>query len=163
MLLKKSATKKYLSKDEALAKLQRYCAYQDRCHQEVRSKLLELGVYGDDLEEIIADLIQERFLDEERFARSFARGKFRIKKWGRIRIRKELKIRDVSAYSLRKALTEIEEAEYRKTLKEIILKKNSLLKEPDDFIRRNKLAQYAISRGFETALAWEVVKEVIVL
>ena len=75
--------KKYVSLDKALQKLQRYCAYQDRCHQEVRAKLLSLGVYGDEMEEIIVSLIEDKFLDEERFARSFARGKFRLKQWGR--------------------------------------------------------------------------------
>ncbi len=74
--------KKYTSKAEAWVKIQRFCAYQDRCHSEVRSKLLDMGVYGDTLEELMADLITERFLDEERFARSFAGGKFRIKHWG---------------------------------------------------------------------------------
>ena len=124
--------KKYISQEDALAKLQRYCAYQDRCHQEVRTKLLNLGIYGDDLEEIMADLISENFLNEERYARSFARGKFRMKKWGRNRIRQELKMRNISAYCLRKAMTEIEEEDYLKTLKEVISKKDSLLKEGDN-------------------------------
>ena len=121
--------KKYTSKAEALSKLQGYCAYQDRCHQEVRSKLLDLGIYGNDLEEIMADLIQENFLNEERYARSFARGKFRIKKWGRNRIRRELKMRDISDYCLRKAMAEIEEEEYLKTLRKVLEKKDKLLKE----------------------------------
>lgn len=147
--------KKYVSKSEALAKLQRYCAYQDRCHQEVRSKLLDLGIYGNDLEEIIADLIEENFLNEERFARSFARGKFRIKKIGRNRIKRELKQRQVSAYCIRKAMTEIEEEDYHKTLCEVIVKKYRNLKEADDFVRKGKVAKYVISRGFEPKLVWE--------
>jgi regulatory protein len=77
------AKSSYVSKEDALKKLQRYCAYQDRCHQEARRKLLDLGIYGDDLEEIISELISDNFLNEERFARSFARGKFRIKGWGK--------------------------------------------------------------------------------
>ena len=149
--------KKYLSKSEALSKLQRYCAYQDRCHKEVRTKLLDLNIYGDDLEEIMAELIQEKFLDEERFARSYARGKFRIKKWGRTRIKRELKIRDISAYCTKKAMSEIKEKEYRKTLADILKKKNKLLKEPSEFTRKNKLAKYAVGRGFEYELVWEVV------
>ena len=101
--------KKYLSKADALKRMQRYCAYQDRCHSEVRTKLIELGVYGDTLEEIMAELVIERFLDEERFARSYVRGKFRLKKWGRVRIKRELKLRKISAYCQRKGLEEIEE------------------------------------------------------
>ena len=118
---------------------------------------MELGVYGDDLEEVISDLIQENFLNEERFARSFARGKFRIKKWGRIRIRQELKMRDISAYCLRKAVTEIEEEDYLESLQKVLKKKDGLLKEKDEFKRKNKLVKYAISRGYETHLVWEAV------
>ena len=158
-LLKNAPQKKYTSKADALAKLQAYCAYQERSHQEVRSKLLDLGIYGDDLEEIMSDLIQENFLNEERYARSFARGKFRIKKWGRTRILQELKQRKISDYCLRKAMTEIEEDVYARTLREVLEKKAGLLKEKDVYKRKNKLAQYGISRGFESNLVWEVVNE----
>lgn len=149
--------KKYVSKADALVKLQRYCAYQERCHQEVRSKLLDLGIYGDDLEEIIAALIQENFLNEERFARSFARGKFRVKKFGRDRIRGELKLRKISDYCIRKAMTEIEEADYLRTLHEVIEKKSNSLMEEDEFARKGKVAKYAIGRGFESKLVWEIL------
>ncbi|MEO1260447.1 MAG: regulatory protein RecX [Bacteroidota bacterium] len=155
--MKNSKQKKYVSKEDGLAKLQRYCAYQDRCHQEVRTKLLDLGIYGDDLEEIIADLISENFLNEERYARSFARGKFRMKKWGRNRIRQELKMRKISAYCLRKAMTEIEEEDYLKTLREVLGKKDRLLNEKDNYKRKNKLAMYGISRGFESKLVWGII------
>ncbi len=151
--------KKYLTKSEALAKAQRYCAFQDRCHQEMRSKLIEWGVYGDTLEEVLADLIADRFLDEERFARSFARGKFRIKGWGRQRILNELRQRQISDYCLRKAMTEIEEDEYRQTLKELIEKRAAQETEANEALRRQKLASYAIRRGFEPELVWEVVRE----
>lgn len=157
--MKNSPQKKYTSKADALTKLQAYCAYQERSHDEVRSKLLSLGIYGDDLEEIISDLIQENFLNEERYARSFARGKFRMKKWGRNRIRQELKMRRISAYCLRKAMTEIEEDEYLKTLKEVLEKKDSQLKEDDNYKRKNKLAVYGISRGFESKIVWETINE----
>lgn len=152
--------KKWLSKTEALAKLQAYCAYQDRCHKEVRSKLLDLGIYGDDLEEIIADLIEENFLNEERFARSFARGKFRIKQWGKIRIKRELKQRDISDYCIRKAMEEIEEEDYQKTLESILLKKNARLNAPNLYTRKAKLAKYAMSRGFEHNLIWEILNRI---
>jgi len=155
-------SKKFKStKEIALGKLQRYCAYQDRCHQEVRSKLIELQIYGDDLEEIISELIQENFLNEERFARSFARGKFRIKKWGKIKIRQELKKRKLSDYCLKKAMEEIEADDYLKELKILLQKKLSTLKETDPFKRKQKLAAYALRKGFEPPLVWQLVKEVV--
>lgn len=157
----KKDRKKYVSRDEALSKLQRYCAYQDRCHQEVRSKLLDLGIYGDDLEEIMADLIADNFLNEERFARSFARGKFRMKQWGRIRIVRELKKRKVSEYCIRQALSEIDDADYEKALREVLEKKAGTGNESDTFKLRGKVAAYAIRRGFEPERVWEVVKELL--
>lgn len=155
------AKKKYpLSKQAALQKLERYCAYQDRCHQEVRQRLLDLGVYGDDLEEIIADLITENFLNEERFARSYARGKFRIKYWGKHRIRMELKKRNISDYCIRKAFEEIEEEGYIPQLRKLFDNKKKQVKEKNPFLFRRKLAQYALRRGFEPALVWKIVKEI---
>lgn len=159
MRILKKPERKYTSRDEALTKLQRYCAYQDRCHQEVRTKLLDLGVYGDVLEEIIAELIAENFLNEERFARSFARGKFRIKKWGRNRITQELKKKNISAYCIKKAMEEIEEADYLEALHAILSKKSASIKESDPWEKRTKLAKYAISRGFESYLVFELVKD----
>ncbi len=150
---------KYVSRDEALVRLQRYCAYQERSHSEVRNKLLDLKIYGDDLEEVISLLIADNFLNEERFARAYARGKFSIKQWGKRRIVQELKRHEVSAYSIRKALEEIEPAEYQKTLQAVLRKKSNLLAVQSGFEFQNKLAQYAISRGFEPELVWEMIKE----
>ena len=146
--------KKWISKTDALKKLQRYCAYQDRCHQEVRKKLLDLGVYGDDLEEVISDLIEEKFLDEERFARSYARGKFRMKKWGRVRILRELKQRQISAYCIRKAMEEIEDDVYMDTLVKVLEKKWNESEGLQDYQRRKKVADYGIRRGFESNLVF---------
>jgi len=143
--------------DVALAKLQHYCAYQDRCHQEVRSKLLDLGMRGHDLEVIISELIEENFLNEERFARSYARGKFRIKRWGRIRIRQELRRRNISAYCIKKGMSEIDETDYLNTLESVLLTKKKLLRPDKVFNQKNKLAQHGIRRGFESALVWEMV------
>ena len=157
--MEKQPAKKYTSKADALVKLQRYCAYQDRCHQEVRSKLIELGCYGQDLEEVMASLIEEKFLDEERFARSFARGKFRMKQWGRNRILQELKMRHISDYCIRKAMEEISEADYLKTLREVLEKRASQIAESNDFERKGKLAQYAMSRGFEGEIVWGMLKD----
>lgn len=152
---------KWTSKQDALKKLQRYCAYQDRCHQEVRKKLVDLGIYGDDLENIITDLIAENFLNEERFARSYARGKFRMKQWGRTRIQQELKQREISDYCIRKAMEEIEEEIYLKTLHDLIEKRIPQVSETKPYQIRKKLADYAIRRGFETPLVWETVKRMV--
>ncbi|MDX1943437.1 MAG: regulatory protein RecX [Saprospiraceae bacterium] len=156
-LLKKS---KYISRAEALSRMQRYCAYQERSHREVRGKLLDLNIYGDDLEEILAQLIADNFLNEERFARTYARGKFRMKQWGKRRIVQELKRHEVSDYSIRKALEEISEKDYNITLQEVIQKKKASLAETDNFILRNKIAQYAISRGYEPDLVWQILETI---
>ena len=150
---------KYISTEEALAKLQRYCAYQDRCHQEVRTKLLDLGIYGDELEHIIVELIRENFLNEERFACSFARGKFRMKKWGRVRIQQELKKRNISAYCLRKGMEEIGEADYLNCLDSILDKKEATLHIKNEFKRNQHLARYAIQKGYESFLVWDRIKK----
>ncbi len=155
----KNKQTKYISKEEGLAKLQKYCTYQDRCHQEVRTKLINLGIYGDNLEEIISELIFDNFLNEERFARSFARGKFRMRRWGRNRIVNELKFRKITDYCVRKAMTEIGDEEYIQILYEVIQKKKKHLIEKDPFKANNKIARYAISRGFESEFVWQIIKE----
>jgi regulatory protein len=152
--------KKRLDKNTALLKLQRFCAYQDRCHAEVRSKLIELGVYGDDIEEVMTELIKENFLNEERFAKSFARGKFRMKQWGRQRILQGLQARHISEYCIKKGLAEIDETEYRATLRTILQRKKSEMTETNPFAVRQKLMQYAFTRGFETELTAAILEEI---
>ena len=151
-------TTKYVSKDDALRKLQRYCVYQERSHQEVRQKLLDLGIYGDDLEDIIAELITDNFLNELRFAQVYAGGKFRIKKWGRYKIKRELKQKRVSEYCIKKAMLEIDEDDYIATLHEIFEKRLKIISEPNEFQTNGNLAKYAISRGFESDIVWREVK-----
>lgn len=151
--------KRYISKEDALKKLENYCAYQDRCHSEVRTKLLDLGIYGDDLEEIIVALISENFLNEERFAKSFARGKFRIKHWGRIRIQQELKFRKISAYCIKKAMEEIPDEDYLDILTQVIIKKKNSLRETDPYKLKVKLIQYALSKGFEMPSIQKVIDQ----
>jgi regulatory protein len=145
--------------DEALAKLQRYCAYQDRCHKEVQEKLSELGIWGDDAGQVIVALIEEKFLDEERFARSFVRGKYRFKKWGRIKIKQELKKKDISSYCLKMGFQEIDEQEYMDNLITIVNKKNEFLKAKNEYERKTKLAKYAMTKGYESHLVWQVVND----
>jgi len=144
--------------EQALEALQHYCAYQDRCHQEARRKLRDLGYGGEPAEEVICALIQEKFLDEERFARSFARGKFKMKRWGRQKITRELKQRQISAYCIKKALTEIEEEAYQHTLDEELLRRNRLeRKATHPYLRRRKLADYMFQRGYESGMIWESI------
>lgn len=157
----KRKRKGFVSREEALIKLQRYCAYQDRCHSEVRNKLLDLGIYGHDLEEVIVALIEDNFLNEQRFAESFVRGKFRMKQWGRTKIRQELKLKKISEYCIKKGMEEIEEEVYIETLDKVLEKKNKILKEADVFKRRRKLAVFAIRRGFESNLVWERIKHML--
>ena len=157
----KNSSNKYHSKDEALFKLQKYCSYQDRCHSEVRKKLISLNIYGEDLEDIITDLIRENFLNEERFARSYARGKFRMKRWGRMKIKSELKFKRVSEYCIRKGLTEIDADEYQKSLYYLLEKKDSQIKSVNQYDRYQKLYKFAYSKGYESELISSAVKEII--
>ncbi|MDX1685750.1 MAG: regulatory protein RecX, partial [Saprospiraceae bacterium] len=139
-------------KIQVLERLQKYCAYQERCHSEVRNKLLNMKVYGDDLEEIISQLVQENFLNEERFARSFARGKFRMKRWGRYRIKLELKRRDISEYCINKAMSEIDEQDYLSTLDDLVEKLIGEYQHLSPAERRQKITQRLGRRGFEFGL-----------
>lgn len=146
-----------ISYDQALLKAQRYCAYQDRCHQEVRGKLAQWGADEDDLENVMADLIREGFLDEERFARSFARGKFRMKQWGRLRIAGELKKREISDLCIRAGLSEIGEEDYRQTLLELLARKKEQLSAGlTAFERRELLIRHGLGKGFEADLVREL-------
>ena len=150
--------KKISDPKKAILKAQRYCAYQERCQQEVREKLYEWGVLPDVLENTIADLISENFINEERFARVFAGGKFRIKKWGRIKIKGKLKSKNLSDYCIRKGLEEIDEKDYMETLRGVMGKKAQNTNDKDEHIRKNRIARHAIRKGFEPVMVWEVLE-----
>lgn len=153
--------KKTLTKEQALQKLKHYCAYQERCHQEVKDKLYELGVWSRDHDEIIASLIEENYLNEERFAIAFAGGKYRVKQWGRVKIRYELKQKQVSDYCIRKALKQIDEDQYLQLLQDLAKGKYDSLKKDQYIIRRKKTADYLLRRGFETDLVNEALKKLL--
>lgn len=144
--------KRRYSKEEALEAMQRYCIYQDRCHQEVRYKLIAHQVYGDDLEDVISDLIADNFLNEERFAMSYARGKHKIKSWGKYKIKVELKRRGISDYCIKKALGAIDQEDYYNALLRVLEKRWD--GQSTDFKSKKKLIDYAISRGYE----YEIIK-----
>ena len=158
MYYKPKQPKPVYTHHQALEALQHYCAYQDRCHKEARQKLRELNITGDVAEEVICDLIGEKYLDEERFARSYARGKFKMKKWGRAKITRELKQREISAYCIKKAMTEIEEHAYLQTLEDELLRRNRIEKKGlHPYLKRRKLADYMFQRGYESFLTWEAI------
>jgi regulatory protein len=144
--------KKQLTPEQALQKLRHYCGYQERCHSEVKEKLYSLGVFKNEHDAIIATLIEEDYLNEERFAIAFAGGKFRVKQWGRVKIKYELKQKQVSEYSIKKALQQIKEDEYRDTLKKLSAEKYASLKDEQHLVRKKKTMDYLIQRGFEMEL-----------
>lgn len=143
----------------ALEQLRKYCAYQERCHKEVRSKLLSLKVYGDELEEVISCLISENFLNEERFARSYARGKFRMKQWGRIKIKQELKKRYISDYCIKKAMSEIDEKEYSATLQRLMEKFDEQHQTVDKRKHRQKKITSLQRKGFEISVILDLLQQ----
>ncbi|PVW17406.1 regulatory protein RecX [Marixanthomonas spongiae] len=146
--------------DEATRKLENYCAYQERCHKEVRQKLRDMRMIPDAIDHIIHHLLHHDFLNETRFAQAFARGKFKTKKWGKHRIVRELKFRDISAYNIKKAMEEISEAEYYKTFHELAEKRmKQLERETNLQKKRKKLADYLLYRGWESNLVYEKVRE----
>ncbi|MEO7992498.1 MAG: regulatory protein RecX [Chryseolinea sp.] len=147
--------------EEAKQKIFRYCAYQERCHSEVRNKLYEYGLYRPDIDNIISFLITEGFLNEERFAKAYAGGKFRIKQWGKLKIQLELELRGLTKNCIKIGLKEIDDADYTKTLEGLILKKQSQLDEENKFVLRDKIAQYVIQKGYEPELVWSTIKSVI--
>ncbi len=147
--------------DEATKAMEHYCAYQERCHKEVEQKLYDLNMISEAKEKIILHLLQHNFLNEERFAKAFVRGKFSIKKWGRIKIINELKFKNVSSYNIKTALKEIDEAAYLNTLQKIAEKKLLLIKESNSYKKKNKLSTFLISKGYETALVYKMVHNLI--
>jgi len=152
---------KKLTPTEAKQKIYRYCAYQERAHLEVRNKLYEYGLFRNDVEEILSDLITEGFLNEERFAKAFVGGKFRIKQWGKIKIVHELEAKGLTKNCIALGLKEIDQDQYLKTLKALLLKKSGQLSEPNVFAARDKVAKYAIQKGFEPDIVWPLLKEIV--
>lgn len=141
-------------------KVENYCAYQERSQQEVRDKLYRLGLHRAEVEQTIAQLIEDGFLNEERFAKAFVLGKHRMKKWGRFKIKQALKLKSVSEPLIKIALTELDEDEYRANLKEIILKKSALSKATDPYQQKMQLMQYGYMKGYEKDLVLSVLDEI---
>ena len=150
---------KVYSLDVARVKIQKYCAYQERCHKEVSDKLYSFGLGEEARNMLTMELMQDNYLNEERFAQAYVSGKFRIKKWGKTKIKLKLKEKRVSAPCIAIGLKEIDYDEYLKTLNDVIEHKWHLTKETNAYKKKGKVASYAYSRGFESALIWEALEE----
>lgn len=152
---------KYYSKEEAFAKAKQYCAYQERSHSEVKEKLYSFGLYKKEVDELLSDLISDNYLNEERFATMFAGGKFRIKQWGRVKIKYALRQKQVSDYSIKKALAAIDDTDYRKTLQKLFDQKlKTLRSEKNIFTKKRKLQDYLMQKGFETDLIRKLLADI---
>lgn len=142
---------------EAQQKLEHYCAYQERCHQEVVAKLKAMGMIPAAIDTIISQLIQSNYLNESRFAQSYARGKFRIKKWGKIRIVKELKARKISEYNIKLGLKEIPDDLYHSTFWELFEKQKKAINGEPKVQKKKKIVSYFTYRGWESELIYEAL------
>lgn len=145
--------------EEAQKKLENYCAYQERCHKEVRTKLRDMKMIPEAIDNIMVHLIENNYLNEERFAKAFVSGKFRIKKWGKNRLIRELKFREISKYSIDVALKEIDQEAYYTTLDELTKKRIDQVKEKNSFKKKKKVADYLLYRGWESHLVYEKLNE----
>lgn len=147
------------TKEQAFQKLKHYCAWQERCHSEVREKAWSLGLRKPDVEELISRLIEEDYLNEERFAKIFAGGKFRMKQWGRTKIRYELKQKKISEYCINRGLKEIDEKDYEQTLEKIARKRWASIKGPgvNHFVKMTKTRDFLLQKGFESELVQQVI------
>ncbi len=144
---------KRIGKEQALQKLKHYCGYQERSHAEAREKLYSYGLYKPEVEEILSRLIEEDYLNEERFAAAFARGKFRMKGWGRIKIIDALKEKRVSEYCIKKAMKQIDETDYDSSLQKFAVAKwKSLKSESNIFIKMRKTQDHLLQKGYELQL-----------
>lgn len=152
---------KTLTPAQAREKIRHYCAYQERSHQEVRNKLYAYGLHRQDVDELITQLITDGYLNEERFSKAFAGGKFRMKKWGRVRITHALESKGVSANCIRIGLKEIDEPTYIATLRNLLEEKRLTNSEGNAFILRDKLSKFAILKGYEPDLVWRELNALI--
>lgn len=147
--------------EEALSKLQNYCSYQERCHQEVRRKLVNMRMIPEAIDQIIVALLDHNFLNEERFAKAYVRGKFRIKKWGRRRLTLELKKKEIGIFNINQAISQINELDYLEVFNDLSESRLSFIIEPNKLKKRKKLADYLLYRGWESHLVYQKVNELV--
>lgn len=152
--------RKNIGTEKALQKIKHFCSYQERNHQEVKEKLYSFGLYKMDVEMLLSQMIEENYLNEERFAIAFVGGRFRIKKWGRVKIRYELKQKRISDYCIKIGLASIAEEDYIKTLQKLFTeKKTSLKSEKNIFIKKQKIQSFLMQRGFEPQLISGLIQQ----
>ncbi|MCB0458491.1 MAG: regulatory protein RecX [Flavobacteriaceae bacterium] len=147
--------------NDIMKKMENYCVYQERCHQEIENKLKEFNLIPQAKEAVLLHLLENNYLNEERFSKAFARGKFTIKKWGKQRIIRELKLKNISEYNIKSALKEIDEDDYRNTFDELAEKRLKEIKERNIYKKRKKLADYLLYRGWESDMVYSKVTELI--
>ncbi|MEN9332453.1 MAG: hypothetical protein RLZZ94_1543 [Bacteroidota bacterium] len=152
-------SKKFISGTEAYSKITKWCAYQERAQQEVRDKLYDFGLHKEEVEQLLTRIISEGFVNEERFAISFANGKLNQLGWGRVKIRYALKAKKVSDYCIKKAISSLDEDKYIQILEDAFHKRNKMEKEKHPLKRKYKLMSYLASRGFEQDLIATITKE----
>jgi len=153
--------KQQFTPDQALQKARQYCAYQERCHKEVKDKLYGFGLHKKDVEEILSKLIEENYLNEERFAIQFAGGRFRIKRWGKVKIKYELKQKQVSDYCIKKALAAIDDDDYEKAAQKLFDEKLRTLKsEKNIFIKKRKLQDHLLQKGYEAEIVRRMISKI---
>lgn len=155
--------KEVFSIKEAIHKIEHYCAYQERCHEEVVQKLRSMKLDSEEIDTILVYLIKDNFLNESRFACSFARGKHRIKFWGKIRIVNELKFRKITQYNINLALKEISTEEYLNTFDTVAVRNWESIAEKNVLKKRKKFCDYLLRKGFESNLVYDKVKELEML
>ncbi len=148
------------SKEQSLQKAKHFCAYQERCHQEVKDKLYGFGLHRKDVDELLSQLIEENYLNEERFAVQFAGGHFRMKQWGKVKIKQALKQKSVGDYCIRKALLAIAQEAYWNTLLKLTGRKALLLKKELPFVKKHKLYNYLLQKGYESDLIREAIEAI---
>jgi regulatory protein len=149
-----------LTPAQALEKIKHYCAYQERCHSEVKGKLFEYGLTKNEADDALLYLIENNYLNEQRYAEQFAGGHFRSKKWGRIKIRYTLRQKQISDPCIQKALQIINEEDYLKTLKQLFEEKKAFLKsEKNHFIRKKKIRDHLLQKGYEAGLIQDLLNE----
>ena len=151
---------KDLTTKQIESKLQYYCSYQDRCHKEVIEKLKTFNIKSNESNEIISNLIKDNYLNESRFSENFVRGKFKIKNWGKVRIVRELKQRNISRYNINLGLKEIDSQEYQNKLDEIFKNKLSSLDNLNKTIKKKKIISYLLYRGWESNLIYSKINEI---
>ncbi len=148
-----------ISIKEARLKAASFCAYRERTQQELRDKLYTYGLFSEEVEEVIAFMITNNFINEERYAKAYAGGKFRVNHWGKTKILYHLKQKGLSSYCIKEALKEIQYADYVEKIDFLIMRKKRHYEDTNEYLWKSKLANHLISKGFESKLVWERIND----